>query len=743
MTVEKPHSLSVTATDPLFASYVQIAKSLLPSTLEACLVGPALQTLGSTSGVAPARLVRWYQQARATDSDDSALCTSLDPGTCVTALRIQQADGRQLGALFVQQASLQPPADPRRYAQQVMSALKPLLDCIHRDLAAAYPPKSRLRTMTERSSELEWLFKLTNSLREASDDRHLIDQLVSAAARRLGAGYGALYVPSKRLCVERSVDPESAAMLAKAWARAKHRVLTYVQRQHNPLVVNGSRKKKADARLCKVLAVPVVRENGFVIGVLAFFKPPDAVNFTDTNVFLARHLGRQAGQVVEMQYDLVTGLHTRGSLEEMTTQLFKSGNSSGSGLHSLIHLDIDYMHVVNELHGFEIGNELIVRVADLLVPPLLPADAMAARLGSDRFAIVLPWSDAEKALEIAESIREAAGRLVLGPVGKTIDVALSGGVAPLTDVAPSFQRALAAAELACKTAKTRGRNRIEMYAFEDESMMRRHGDVVAVGRLREALKAERFTLFAQPIVALGTKSSYSGYEILLRIRNDDGSVSSPGDLIEAAGRYQLLPMIDKWVTRHALEMLAPYRGMLGTRNVSMSLNVTGQSMCDESFVTQLAQNLKEARLPADCITFEITEQAAVTNLARANNLITHLKSFGCQFALDDFGTGANSLTTLQSLQIARIKIDGSFVRNVATDRGCRSTVRAIVELAAGLSIDTVAEFVETQQIAEEVRALGVDFAQGYAFGRPEPLGEILKLLNEDESRRMHRLFLES
>ena len=193
------------------------------------------------------------------------------------------------------------------------------------------------------------------------------------------------------------------------------------------------------------------------------------------------------------------------------------------------------MHVVNELHGFEIGNELIVRVADLLVPPLLPADAMAARLGSDRFAIVLPWSDAEKALEIAESIREAAGRLVLGPVGQTIDVALSGGVAPLTDVAPAFQRGLAAAELACKTAKSRGRNRIEMYAFEDESMMRRHGDVVAVGRLREALKAERFTLYAQPIVALGTKStSYSGYEILLRIRNDDGSVSSPGDLIEAA-----------------------------------------------------------------------------------------------------------------------------------------------------------------------------------------------------------------
>jgi EAL domain-containing protein (putative c-di-GMP-specific phosphodiesterase class I) len=197
------------------------------------------------------------------------------------------------------------------------------------------------------------------------------------------------------------------------------------------------------------------------------------------------------------------------------------------------------------------------------------------------------------------------------------------------------------------------------------------------------------------------------------------------------------------VTTCALQMLTPYRSMLETRGIFMSLNLTGQSVSDELFVAQLPKQVKEARLPANCLTIEITEQAAVTNLPRANRLIDSLKPFGCQFALDDFGTGANSLATLQGLQISKLKIDGSFVRNVVTDRNSHSTVQAIVELARGLSIDTIAEYVETPAIAAELRRLGVDYAQGYAFGKPAPLAEVLRSLNENESRRLNPFYLES
>jgi diguanylate cyclase (GGDEF)-like protein len=727
-----PHS----QVNPLFPSYVLIARSLLPTTVDAGLLGPSLQSLGASGGIDPSQVARWFKAERA-DATGTPVCIGTSPGHWLTALPMMAPEGRMLGVWLVQQSLPSAPPQPSRHALLLANTLKPLLDCVARDLTVAFPEEPQLRTLTERSAELEWLFKLTSSLRESADDRHLLEQLIDASARRLQCGFGALFVPGKRLSIEKPVEEAHEPELLRAWARTKQPALTWAQRQHKPLVVNGSRQVKGEAP-CKVLAVPVTRDNGFVSGVLLFLRHPGAPDFTDQHVFLARHLGRQAGQLVDRQFDLMTGLYTRGGLEEMAMQIL---TTRGDEEHSLVYFDIDHMHVVNQLHGFEIGNELIVRVADLLAAPLLPDSALAARIDSDAFVVLLPRCTAKEAQAVAERVCEAARRLALGTKEEAVEVSISGGIAPFLDVPPPFPRALATAELACKTAKAHGRGRVELYAIDDESMMRRHDDVIAVGRLREALKANQFVLYAQPIVSLGHKS-YSGYEILLRIRNEDGTVSSPGEFMYAASRYQLLPNIDKWVTEQALEMLSPYRSMLSSRGVGMALNVTGQSICDESFVNQLARNLKEARLPPDCITIEITEQAAVTNLPRANQLISLLKELGCQFALDDFGTGANSLTTLKQLQISRIKIDGSFVREVASDRNSRSTVRAIVELAEGLSIDTVAEHVETREIADELRALRVDYAQGYAFGRPQPLGEILRSLNEEESQRLHRLYLE-
>jgi EAL domain-containing protein (putative c-di-GMP-specific phosphodiesterase class I) len=214
-------------------------------------------------------------------------------------------------------------------------------------------------------------------------------------------------------------------------------------------------------------------------------------------------------------------------------------------------------------------------------------------------------------------------------------------------------------------------------------------------------------------------------------------------LIDAAQRYQLLPTIDRWVVQRALEMLAPYRGMLRTRELGISINVSGQSIGDETFIQRFTQLLNDANLPRHCISVELTEQAAVTNLANAKTMVTRLGTLGCRFALDDFGTGANSLTYLKSLQVSRVKIDGSFVRDILSDRNSQATVKAVVELAKGLGMETVAEYVENDQIAAEVRRLGVDYAQGYAFGRPEPLSEVLDSLAHDESKRLHKLFLET
>ena len=273
--------------------------------------------------------------------------------------------------------------------------------------------------------------------------------------------------------------------------------------------------------------------------------------------------------------------------------------------------------------------------------------------------------------------------------------------------------------------------------------MRRHADALAVGQLRSALKADRLLLYAQRITPLQNLSLPGGYELLLRLRDADGTLVSPGPLIDAARRYQLLPSIDRWVMQRALQMLSPYRAMFRSRGLAMSINVSGQSIGDETFIQQFTQLLGDANLPRNCVSVELTEQAAITNLASAKTMVTRLGSLGCRFALDDFGTGANSLTYLKALQVDRVKIDGSFVRDVLSDRNSQATVKAIVELAKGLGIETVAEYVENDEIAREIRRLGVDYAQGYAFGRPEPLTDVLESLAQDESRRLHKLFLET
>jgi diguanylate cyclase (GGDEF)-like protein len=483
-----------------------------------------------------------------------------------------------------------------------------------------------------------------------------------------------------------------------------------------------------------------MRDAEHIIGLLVFYNSPDAPDYSGRQLFLAKHLGRQIGTLVDAQFDLMTGLYTRSGLDQMYSSQTEAPEVLES---SVIYLDVDHMHMANELHGFEVGNELIIRVADLLCAPLLPEGALAARISGDRFVVILRAAPSDEAVSIARDLQEAASNILVGPTREPFDVSISCGVSALIPMPDGLARAIAAAELACKTAKNHGGNRVELYALGDSSMMRRHADTLAIGQLRSALRAGRMLLYAQRITPLQDRSLPGGYELLLRLRDIDGSIISPGTFITAAQRYSLLPTIDRWVIKHALSMLAPYRGMLATRGLSMSINVSGQSIADETFIQQFTQLLKEANLPRECITVELTEQAAVTNLVNAQQMVSRLGALGCRFALDDFGTGANSLTYLKALNVNRVKIDGCFVRDILTDRNSQATVKAIVELTRSLGIETVAEYVESESIAREVRRLKVGYAQGFAYGEPAPLAEVLEELAIDESRRLHQLFLET
>jgi diguanylate cyclase (GGDEF)-like protein len=449
-----------------------------------------------------------------------------------------------------------------------------------------------------------------------------------------------------------------------------------------------------------------------------FRAPPKMIHANDYTKAPAA-IGER--ETVALEVDPETGLYTRRALE----QSFAGRVHVGDGFCSVIYVDIDRLHVINQAYGFGGGDNVIRQVANLLAHACLPRDALCARISGDQFAMVLEDCCINAALELSRRLQTRAARIAVGSPPRIVGVSMSFGIAMFRHGVNALAQALAEAEVACRGAKDRGRNRVEHYDTNDASLMRRHGEVIAAGLLREALKADDFLLHAQPIVSLADTSAISGYELLLRMRGKDGNTVSAAEIISAAQRYYLMPSIDRWVVQHAARKLRPHRAMLRRRGLCMSINVSGQSIGDPEFLDFLAQQLARSGLAPSSLMIEITEQTVIAMRGDAADRLREICARGWRLALDDFGTGSNCLSNLKDLPVARIKIDGSFVLDLLTSRRSAATVRAIAQLANGEGIDTVAEFVETAAVAEALRALGVDYGQGYEFGKPEPLEPIL------------------
>jgi len=720
----------------LFDTYAGLFEALLGAKARFGFCDRHLETLHTIGEPVSPDVLPWLQGFQVPShhvGEPRVHTTRFETGQHGVALEMRDAKGRFLGALAIE---IDTPVWERlgEWAPKVVATrIEPGLQVLHRELVAQSKLATRSGVIAERAQELEWLFGLSTRLTNHAGDDESLKNLLDAACERIGAEFGGIVIPEKRVSL--TSGAERAPKLASAFEQAGTHLLKWVQRSEKPLVVNTPAANAPRTLACRLLAVPIVQRTGRAIGVLVFLNSLRAPEFVARHLFLARHLGRQVAPILETQFDATTGLYTRAALER---QFGKAGRGTGKTEGTVIYIDIDRLHVINDVHGFEIGDEVIVRIAELLGPPLLARSALAARVSGDRFAVVLEEVETDTAVTLAMALQGAASQIAIGPADQRTEISLSCGVAALVDVPQSLARALAAAELACKTAKDRGRGRVELYAVADRSMMRRQDDVIAVGRLRAALQADRMVLYAQRITPLQDTARGVGYEILVRLRDEDGSIVAPGEFISAAQRYQLLPSIDRWVMERAFRQLAPFASVLVERGISISINVSGQSIGDTGFMHRFTDQLVASGLDPATITVEMTEQSSIGNLPNAIDLVRRLRQTGCRFALDDFGTGSNSLAYLKGFPVTRVKIDGSFVHDILTNARSEQTVQGIVQMAKGMSLETVAEFVENMDIARKVRSLGVEYAQGYAYGRPEPLEDILRALQEEETRRGHR-----
>jgi diguanylate cyclase (GGDEF)-like protein len=383
--------------------------------------------------------------------------------------------------------------------------------------------------------------------------------------------------------------------------------------------------------------------------------------------------------------------------------------------------------VLNENLGMHVGDEVILRVADVIRRGL-PPRMVASRISGDRYAVFLADTSTDAAQTLAENLRDGLTRLDYVVGSQAVEVSASFGVAQVGEGRHPLAHALAAAEIACKAAKDRGRDRVEIYEDTDQSIVRRYTDVTLVGTLRRALAEDRFRLEAQAIVPLNGAAPGPKFELLLRMTDEAGQSVSPERFFSAAERYQLAPAIDRWVISRVLGTLKAHVAELTARRACFAVNISGQSLGDPDFGAFLEEALRESGLPPALIAFELTETAAVANIVRAEALMRRLREFGCDVALDDFGRGLSSLGYLKALPVTFLKIDGSLVRDVVSDERSQAMLSAIVRLAGAMGLKTVAECVESEEIRSITRNLGVEYGQGFTIGRPAPLDQVIQVL---------------
>ncbi|MGX7828225.1 putative bifunctional diguanylate cyclase/phosphodiesterase [Actinokineospora sp. 24-640] len=504
------------------------------------------------------------------------------------------------------------------------------------------------------------------------------------------------------------VNPAMAALLGLDFAQSKGRSLT-------ALLAGAPDEPRAED-----VVVPLPGPSGYrwleirctaVEDGNLLYRAVDVTHWRARELEIGGLSGRQDELLRLVDEDPLTGLPNRRAL---TRELERQLSLGARGAFLL--LDLDHFKDVNDLHGHPMGDKVMCTLASLL-RDRIGSRQVLGRLSGDEFAAVLSGIDAHAAVTVADRLRNAIAAVPLTGVAGAGRITVSIGIAPF-DSGVSWQEVLANADMALYASKAAGRNRVTVYEqghYKDTALR-----VTVIERVRAALNDGGFVLHAMPMVKL-TSGRVIGHELLLRLEDGREPTLGPGEFLLAAERSDLVCEIDRWVAGQAIQTLVehPYPGL------RFNVNVSGRTLEDEDFGDFVLDRLTAAGVAPGRLGFEITETAAVTNLDAARSLSQQLRASGCRITLDDFGSGFGSFVHLKELPITGLKIDGEFIHSI--DYGSRDTVlvQGLVEIARGLGLSVVAEWVERATQVEALSRLGVRVAQGFHLGKPEPLATLL------------------
>jgi diguanylate cyclase (GGDEF)-like protein len=703
--------------------YAQLVRSLLPRAATVSLfdsTGKLLWTSAQTTNPDLFALVLQGIAQIETERDGVGQhCALPDEGPAYLFwLRDPQS---RLAAVFAVSCTRRPGETSPLPFSYVHEHLKPALELLRRDLLARAEVDQLNESLTARDKDLELLLSVTGSHPSASGSDDLLSLLANASSH-LKCVLAGIVVPDKGLVLTHPENGDASILV-----RTQRQLLAITQTRRDPLVINKIATQAGQVAIpYRILACPLRQGSGRTSGVLALFRRLEAPEFVGRDVHLADLVAHKIAASIETSYDTMSGLLTRAALEQRVRLMFNDAGGRAQRW-SLLYVDIDELHVINENFGMHVGDQAIGQIGDLLRKHL-PPNSVAARISGDRFAVVMP-AEMDEAAMFGEGLREGVTRLATAHVDARFRLSISLGVTPFSGRDADLGRSLAEAESACKAAKDRGRNRIETFQENDVSIIRRFTDINVATDVRAALAENRLRLEAQMIVPfVEGPHARPHYELLLRMLDPEGNTIGPDRFLSAALRYQMMPTIDRWVISSVIDLLRPRRELLANAPVIFTINFSGQSLHDDEFADYVIRSIETSRINPAVFCFELTESAAVASMKDAEALMLRLRKLGCGVALDDFGTGLSSLSYLRSMPVSMLKIDGSFVRDILRDERAESMVRAIAQLARAMNITTVAEYVETPEIRTRVRSLGVDYGQGFAIARPVPVAEVLDVL---------------
>ncbi len=601
-------------------------------------------------------------------------------------------------------------------------ARKALATCIAHEIGLGDELDIMARELGARYEELNLVYHTEDQVGLFREGRDALDKLIENCRSYLDVTFAALILRDKGIQFAHSHRKAAVPDMSFLMARLRGSVYDWIVQHNTTVAINDQNDDLAQTIAIgipfRLLCAPISDSNGEVTGIMVTANSYSKRAFSNGDKNLLSVMAKKASKIIQSNYDALTGLLNRGGFDYFVNSAIEQARSQDSE-HVVMFINVDSLHVINDTADYATGDMALRNIAGRIRDQLREQDVLS-RLGGDRFAILVNQCSLWDGERVAEKIRSSIAGEPLEIDGGSFGLSLSIGVAPVDSQSERADAVVAAAEVACSVAKDAGGDCVQTYQPENSVLMAREQHIHLVGKIQRALSENRFVLFGQPIVPLSNVSSDAHVEVLLRIIGDSGKIEPPASFMDAAERYFLMPEIDKWVVSNVLKKLPEYAHCLG-KNGHVAINLSGQSIGESEFLDFIHRKLDIAKADPSRVCFEITETAAVSDIAAANVFINSLRERGCSFSLDDFGSGLSSFSYLKNMPVDYLKIDGELVKDIVSDPAMEAMVRAIHDVGSAMNLETIAEYVEDDAIKAKLAGIGVTYGQGFGIARPAPL----------------------